>query len=413
MGSQSEQTTVDDQVKQLHAELRKINPGRWAVFLGAGASYDYGIPTMKESAAVLREVLAGKKQPGIAIREDARAVLHQLVGNPSNGEPGWDIEQLLTRLYQLQLVTYTESQPFAKTSTSVDGKALTHEAIKVATDELLKYHVEMCQLSSRKLANHDGGSVGYLADFLRLLADYDKTGLRLFTINIDLCVEAAITMLAHRPARDRRPDMTLVDGFGTSVVPVFDLRNFRASVPPELGAYPVYLWKLHGSVDWRFSTCLRTRACPATQDAPSSEEKVIVRRSPDGLVDQLQDCQALQRDASGEEIVVLPTPAKYATTYTFPYIDLFESFRRTIENVDLLLVVGTSFPDQHIRAVVRAFAHRDKTQLFIIDPTMERGTLVKLFDDVPSVQPVVKIGLKDFVQKLGAIAASEPIAQKV
>jgi NAD-dependent SIR2 family protein deacetylase len=403
-------TPMDEQVRQLHAELRKTRPGRLTVFLGAGASCDYGIPTMKESAAMLRDVLAGKKTVDTEFSEQAEAALQQLTTGKGNGQPGWDIEQLLTRLYQLQEVVCFSGQQFADTKASIGGQELSQEAIKAATDELLKFHVEMCQLAAKKYSTREGdGSVSYLADFVRVLSSYDNMGLRLFTINIDLCIEAAITMLEHRPTRYRRPDIRLVDGFGTSIVPIFDRRNFRVPAASEYGAYPVYLWKLHGSVDWRFSLCHTTGEQQPREVADG--ERVIVRRFTDALAQPLRECGALREDLS-DNIVVYPTPAKYSQTYTFPYMELFEAFRGTMEKTDLLLVVGTSFPDLHIRAAIRAFAHRDDTKLFVVDPSMEQSTLVKLLDDTPSLQPIIRVGLKDFVEKLKAVDAAQPVAKQ-
>jgi thiamine pyrophosphate-dependent acetolactate synthase large subunit-like protein len=93
-------------------------------------------------------------------------------------------------------------------------------------------------------------------------------------------------------------------------------------------------------------------------------------------------------------------------------MELFEAFRGTMEKTDLLLVVGTSFPDLHIRAAIRAFAHRDDTKLFVVDPSMEQSTLVKLLDDTPSLQPIIRVGLKDFVEKLKAVDAAQPVAKQ-
>ena len=44
----------EDAIKNFHTDLRK-SKGKFAVFLGAGSSYDYGIPTMDEMAQILRQ----------------------------------------------------------------------------------------------------------------------------------------------------------------------------------------------------------------------------------------------------------------------------------------------------------------------------------------------------------------------
>ena len=47
-------------VLNLHGSLRGAKQ-QWAAFLGAGASYDYGIPTMAEIAGILRELIRDNK----------------------------------------------------------------------------------------------------------------------------------------------------------------------------------------------------------------------------------------------------------------------------------------------------------------------------------------------------------------
>ena len=46
----------EDAIKNFHTDLRK-SKGKFALFLGAGFSYDYGIPTMDEMAQILRLIL--------------------------------------------------------------------------------------------------------------------------------------------------------------------------------------------------------------------------------------------------------------------------------------------------------------------------------------------------------------------
>ncbi len=60
---------INAYILRLHNDLRKAHRGKWAVFIGAGATYDYGIQTMTEMAATLNEiVLENKPNSGLFSR---------------------------------------------------------------------------------------------------------------------------------------------------------------------------------------------------------------------------------------------------------------------------------------------------------------------------------------------------------
>jgi hypothetical protein len=162
----------------------------------------------------------------------------------------------------------------------------------------------------------------------------------------------------------------------------------------------VYYWKLHGSVDWTYSQAISADGS-GEGERDYSDQSIIVRRVDSSLSDNLVNCSALstkQSDGS-KRIVIFPTPAKYSQTYTVPYMDLFEAFRRTLEEIELLICIGTSFPDQHIRSAIRSFVERDSTLLFVVDPRMKDNDLKSLVGVSRSVQPVISMGFSEFVQE--------------
>ena len=84
-------------------------------------------------------------------------------------------------------------------------------------------------------------------------------------------------------------------------------------------------------------------------------------------------------------------------------MDMFEAFRRTLEEVELLICVGTSFPDQHIRSAVRSFVERDNTLLFVIDPQVTDDELKSYFGSSRSVQPVISMGFEEFINEFESL----------
>ncbi len=324
---------LDSPVLNLHRSLRQAKE-RWAVFLGAGASYDYGIPTMAEIANILVGLIRQNK-PEHGITEPTIKLLKTLCPDDGKSPVNWNIEDLLTRLTQLLDAAGTENAAFSPVTTAVGESEITAKTISVASEELIGFMARMCDLSSRQYANHGTGNVDYLADFFLAMASFGKPAnrlIRVFSTNVDLCVEAALVRLSQRSRAARRPDLVLVDGFESAVLPTFNMGCYRREAASFGERCAVYYWKLHGSIDWTYYQAIDDGGKPK-QAAGFSDQSIIVRRIDDELSENLAACGAVsgkQPDRS-RRIVIFPTPAKYSQTYTVPYMDMFEAFRRTLE----------------------------------------------------------------------------------
>ena len=84
-------------VKNFYTDLRK-SKGKFAIFLGAGSSYDYGIPTMDEMAEVLHQQVIDKKDDN-GITPETLKLLAALTGiseEKSEDRPmcNWNIEEI-------------------------------------------------------------------------------------------------------------------------------------------------------------------------------------------------------------------------------------------------------------------------------------------------------------------------------
>jgi len=396
----------DSPVLNLHNSLRQAKE-RWAIFLGAGASYDYGIPTMVEIADILRELIREKKLAH-GISESTLNLLGVLC--PEGGKPNakWNIEDVLTRLYQLLDAAESGNRPFAQVTTAVGEKPINPKEIGDAADELIQFMAEMCSLASYEYTQHGSHRVDYLSDFFLAMASFGKPMnklIRVFTTNIDLCVEASLVRLSQRLRSERRPDLVLVDGFESAILPTFNMTCYRRDLSSLGERCAVYYWKLHGSTDWTYSQPIDKSG--ATEQAGFTDQSIIVRRIESDLWGNLVKSGAVsgEQPKRREKIVIFPTPAKYLQTYTFPYMDMFEAFRRTLEEIELLICVGTSFPDQHIRSAVRSFVERDNTLLFVVDPHVTTDNLKSFFSSSRSVQPVIAMGFEQFVKEFKVLEA--------
>jgi len=398
---------TDSPVLNLHNSLRQAKE-RWAVFLGAGASYDYGIPTMDEIAEILRGQIRDNK-PDHGITKPTLDLLKTLCPDDKKTPATWNIEDLLTRLSQLLDAAGAGHAAFAPVTTAVGKSEIPSKAIRQTSEELIGFMAQMCDLSSHKHSTHGTGKVDYLADFFVALALFGKPAnklVRVFSTNIDLCIEAAFVRLSQRPRADRRADLVLVDGFESAILPTFNMGCYRREAASFGDRCAVYYWKLHGSIDWTYSQAIGADGA-AKGEVGYSDQSIIVRQVDKGLLGKLANCGALsaKQPNANHRIVIFPTPAKYSQTYTVPYMDLFEAFRRTLEEIELLICIGTSFPDQHIRSAIRSFVERDNTLLFVVDPQVKSDNLKSLFGVSRSVQPVISIGFMQFVQEFRALDA--------
>lgn len=68
----------EDVIKNFHTDLRK-SKDKFAIFIGAGSSYDYGIPTMDEMAKILHQQVIDKKDDN-GVTPKTRELLAVLTG---------------------------------------------------------------------------------------------------------------------------------------------------------------------------------------------------------------------------------------------------------------------------------------------------------------------------------------------
>ena len=94
---------------------------------------------------------------------------------------------------------------------------------------------------------------------------------------------------------------------------------------------------------------------------------------------EFQDACALSKDVvfDNAKIMIFPTPSKYSQTFNAPYMDLYQAFRRTLEAIELLVVIGTSFPDGHVNSAIKSFLSRDSSIIYTVDPNLKKRMYVK------------------------------------
>lgn len=403
---------MDTQIKDLYDNLRIIKDGKLVIFLGAGASYDYGIPTMYEMAKMLMDEISrgGNKY----FDKNATKVLLCILGKKpeedgkkikgGNQYPKWNIEDLLTRLHQIK-EAIEGSEDFPKVETKIGELEISKEEIFLVEEKLLEFIIDCYKLDANKRTEHGDGNVEYIAEFIKLISEFVRS-IRIITTNNDLCIEASLVLLSQHKQNGVSKKYYLVDGFSHGLIPTFSIENFAIEKFGTHDTVPLYLWKMHGSIDWIFTNSFRKKT---NESNIFNDESIICKMTSESLCKDLFEAGAIAEDISKDKskIMIFPTPTKYSQTYTFPYMDLYESFRRILEESELLLAIGTSFPDRHINSAIKSFLRRDNTHLYLVDPEITDEGLRKIFGELKTIKPVIKSGFKTFVELISKLEKEE------
>ncbi len=407
---------MDSQAKELYEDLRTIKSGKLAIFLGAGASYDYGIPTMHEMANMLMDELT--KDDSDCFDRNVVRVLLGICGEKPNGDtdnreaenqhPSWNVEDLLTRLDQIKQAI-GGSKDFPQVATKIGDLEISRQDVALAEEQLLRFIIDSYQLDACKRSGHGDGNIEYLAEFIEVISEFVQS-IYIFTTNNDLCVEAALVSLSRHREEGTSQKFYLVDGFSHGLIPTYSIENFTVEKNRTANKISVYLWKIHGSIDWTFTNSFQKKP---DKSNVFSDESTICKITSKEMCKALFKAGAIAEDISEDrsKIMIFPTPSKYSQTYTFPYMDLFESFRGILQEAQLLLAIGTSFPDRHINSAIRSFLRRDNAHLYIVDPELTNKNVKSKFGEFKTIKQVIKLGFKDFVKLLYEMERQEAIEE--
>lgn len=155
--------------------------------------------------------------------------------------------------------------------------------------------------------------------------DNNLSKTNIFTTNYDLYSEASLDRLG----------ILYTNGFTGLVERYFNptVFNYAYAEQMELSNNKwnvidnfIYLYKLHGSVNW----------------IESSDENHLFK------VREIQ-----QPDESVKSVMIYPTPMKQIASFASPYSDLFREFQKKLmQDKNILVVIGYSFSDEHINNLI-------------------------------------------------------------
>lgn len=230
-----------------------------------------------------------------------------------------------------------------------------HDDDKKAEDDITHYK-ELYDRLIKKIEGHIFDSInvdfatkecskilGYYTTFYQKLAmrNKDLSRIRVFTTNNDLFNETALDSL----------NIHYINGFSGGLRRFFNpaLFNYTWSkrMDTSIDKYEpienlVYLYKIHGSINWRESTPLPGNYFEI-EEFPSSD-----------LI-------------SDKACLIYPTPTKQDKSLGAPYVDLFREFQnKLLEPHSVLFVIGYGFNDRHVNDIIyRALATNSTINIVI------------------------------------------------
>ncbi len=250
-------------------------------------------------------------------------------------------------------------------------------------------NIENYKMSKEEEANYNITSNNY-KEFLQsvneiILFRYNtllNKQINIFTTNIDLFLERALEELT----------LEFNDGFQGRMKPVFDLSNFRKSYRKSsphfqnVSEIPVFnVLKLHGSINWSIldnrivlSTFKELKNVKSQIDSMDSGQFLPLKRQ-HSIAQLLKNAKkkssAIEVSQfeklleSYEEIqIVNPSKDKFKNTLlNMHHYELLRIYANELEKENtVLIVLGFSFSDEHIREITIRGANSNPTLLIII-----------------------------------------------
>ena len=298
--------------------------------LGAGASANAGIPV---SAQMVRDIEVLLKTPEWEKYKDLYFLIKSGINYSAGltgGSPVFNIETLLFVLEELVQKEKHLLYPFIGS-----WNIRFNEVIKDDFKLIGSFQKEIKKKLKEWVGIEDASTAEYFKYFKALKNELNHS-LRVFTLNYDKCIEVN----TNNPGFE----FTLERGFEK------DTRKWnhkRISERVRDDEPDIYLYKLHGSIDWK--------------------------RNKETNVVKYVDNEAPYPD------LIFGTQNKLS--YSDPYLFLFSEFRHYTLNSKLIVCIGYSFADDHINGLIEQALKQDDSKkiLSVMKGTKKTETELKDF----------------------------------
>ncbi|MHA1401796.1 MAG: SIR2 family protein [Candidatus Heimdallarchaeaceae archaeon] len=304
----------------------------FSVFLGAGASKTAGFPTMKELADILENEISNSDNG------EAHKFLKEIIAIlKSESQDGITIEKILEMIYHLHFLTEKREDRISFTLGKLGKISLSDLNLSINFIKNFIW-IKCYKIEPVKLQSH--------IDFLQCLMGMPGRirKLNIFTTNWDFAIEMTCDELKYK----------CVDGF-IGMFNAFEMFDVFSETPSE--QFPtVYLYKLHGSLNWLLE-----------------EENKELRKKMDWNEIAHSD---------RKRFMIYPIPSKSREILGYPYADLISRFSDALKQEHpLLLVIGYNFTDSHVVTKISSMLQNNEhSNLFIIDPNLKLEKVSETLD---------------------------------
>jgi NAD-dependent SIR2 family protein deacetylase len=277
------------------------------ILLGAGASVEAGIPHSGAMVSEIERELAGEWAQFEKLYNCVKSAIFYADGirgkHPT--DVAYNIERLVNALEELDRREEHTLYPFVG--------AWNHRLVQVAGSDfenVSDFRKAILQrLRSQWIAIDNYEKAAYFNGLIRFQKQLNHP-LRVFTLNYDLCVEKAYyEEYKEYPERGFERDSSRS-------------WNHELLEDSERESANIYLYKLHGSIDWT--------------------------RDPDS--DRLTFSDSPSKIEAGRGQMIFGT--SYKLQYVDPFLFLVYQARRLSLEAKLIVVIGYGFADEHINAIL-------------------------------------------------------------
>lgn len=315
---------------------------------GSGTSCP-AIPNMKG----LFEKVEEKIKTESNIQEDNKNLFNTISKKKNN-----NIEEILGVLYSKRefLKGIIESEDNKKYK---ECNKLIHFIEKIIFDEINISFTENTNTENASIKNANTVVLDIYKSFYQKIAlrNKDLSRINIFTTNNDLFNEQALDAL----------NIHYINGFNGGLNKYFNPAMFNYTYSKRMDTTidrfepvenMVYLYKIHGSINW-------------IEDTSSNNNYFGIKEEYKPFYDETKST------------LIYPTPMKQNKSLGSPYSDLFREFQhKLLEPNSVLFVIGYSFSDEHVNDIIyRALATNSTFNLVIINNIGEDKPICKINDN--------------------------------
>ena len=314
-----------------------------ALFLGAGASVPFGKPTTAE----LKEKLFNKYIGAVATD-----IFHEILFSFLTHPEFQDIEYVLQSVKELThtLGGYGGKYLLDQTRGEYVKTGMHDVHISNFYNELKKVEKRLEDeiFESYSWKTDEDDNLFIVDDVIFSFLKEKPESIRVFTTNYDQAIERYCEL---------KDELRLVDGFK------YD-ENKQKLIWAD-GDYSycdkinddkknVYLYKLHGSLNWK-------------------EHK-------SGKIERTSEESVVADPKYTANMLIYPTLSPKDGYEKEPYKSIRDNFEKSMKSIDICIVIGFSFRDQHVNEILESFIKNNKT-LIIISPHAIRDYRMSLLKE--------------------------------